>query len=98
MTADAATVPTTYGIVQTPFARETIKHANASAQLPLMDAITDLQGNPRPEGHEPADAYGEGYAAIVVRSTSPAYQIIYCVDDDTRRVTVIAIAEARWKT
>jgi mRNA-degrading endonuclease RelE of RelBE toxin-antitoxin system len=84
-----------YGIVQTPFVHEALAHANSAAQWPLAEAIMKLQTDPRPDGHEPADDFGKGYTAIVV-GTSPPFQIIYQVNEDEKRVLVIAVVEKRW--
>jgi hypothetical protein len=79
-----------------PPATEAIKHANSAAQWPLTEAILSLQTDPRPAGSEKADDYVPGYTAILVK-TVPPHQVIYLVDDDNKRITVVAVVEARWK-
>jgi hypothetical protein len=69
---------------------------DSAAQNHLLRGILALQANPRPAGHEAADGYGAGLASVIVDETVPPYCIVYQVDDDNRRVVVIAIYERRW--
>lgn len=93
----AAAVHTSYGVIQMPAVMEFIDHASATAKWPLQQAIWQLQNNPRPVGHEPQDQGELGIAIITVQKTSPPYYVHYIVDDAARRVTIIAISEARWR-
>jgi hypothetical protein len=87
--------PTQYAILQMPDVQRMIEQASA-AQNHLLKEIWSLQANPRPDGHEAADAYGVGFASVIVDETVPPYTIVYRVDDDQKRVVVIAIYEKRW--
>lgn len=85
-----------YGVIQTPVVRSALESVNAASQLPLFKLIHDLQSDPRPPGHESAEAYGEGFAQLLADETVPPYIIIYRVDEERKRVIVIALMEKRW--
>jgi mRNA-degrading endonuclease RelE of RelBE toxin-antitoxin system len=92
----ADTRVTLYGIVHAPGAWEAIQHANAASQQPLHAAIITLQTNPRPAERESEEDYSAGVSSIMVRITNPPYRITYEVDDEARRVVILAVSEARW--
>jgi mRNA-degrading endonuclease RelE of RelBE toxin-antitoxin system len=84
-----------YGILQTPFAIDALQSLEAAALPKVTQKLFELQTNPRPDGHEPAEEYGKGLSSIVIQDTSPPYRLIYQVDDEVRRVVVISISQ-RW--
>jgi len=88
-------LPAPYAILQMPDVLRMLEQASA-AQVPILKGILGLQTDPRPVGHEAADGYGAGFASVVIDDTSPPYRIVYQVDDEQRRVVVIAIYEKRW--
>jgi mRNA-degrading endonuclease RelE of RelBE toxin-antitoxin system len=95
MPPETAPGPALYGIVQLPDVMKALT-IDSAAQAKLAQAIYELQTNPRPDGHEPADEYSAGLTSLVIDKTAPPYTIVYSIDDDNRRVIVIAVYEKRW--
>jgi hypothetical protein len=85
-----------YGIVQTSTVQERLIQDNA-ASARLLEVLFELQANPRPPHHQPADEYGEGISVVVCESVTPHQEIIYRIDDANRRVVILAITELRWR-
>jgi len=88
--------PTVYGIVHMPLVRERLVQDNAQSAK-LMNLIFQLQMNPRPDGYQSADEYGPGVATMLCQDTMPPYEIVYSIDEDRQRVTILAISEAQWR-
>lgn len=95
-TLTPAPVQEPYGILQTPLAIDALRNLEAVALPTVTQKLFELQINPRPDGHQPADAYGEGLSSLVIEETSPPYYLVYRVDDDDRRVIVMAITPKWW--
>lgn len=94
--AAAAQLEQPYGILQTPVALDALRNLEAGALPTVTQKLYELQVNPRPDGHQPAEEYGEGLSSLVIQETSPPYYLIYRVDDEARRVVVIAISPKWW--
>jgi mRNA-degrading endonuclease RelE of RelBE toxin-antitoxin system len=86
-----------YGIVQMPDVRKALE-SDPAHQIRLMKAIFALQDDPRPPRSERADEYGLGFNSLVSDDEHPPYGIVYRVDDDTKKVVVIAVYEKRWSS
>jgi hypothetical protein len=89
-------MPELYGLVQTEDVMKTIENAGPAKRPLLWNSIWALQQNPRPEGHEATDAYVNGLAKLVVNQIDPPYHIVYQVDEQLKRVTVLAVYEMKW--
>lgn len=85
-----------YGILQTPVVLDALKNLEAVALPTVTQKLYELQINPRPDGHQPAEEYGEGLSSLFIQETSPPFFLIYRVDDDARRVVVMAIVPKWW--
>lgn len=89
------TIDAPYGLVHMPDVQEMmIRDATAAARL--MSVFFVLQDNPRPTGYQEADKYGPGIATISCDETSPKYTIVYRVDEERRKIFVIAVYEKVW--
>jgi len=95
--AGTAEAPILYAIIQMPHVMERLKMDNMSS-APLIAAIFKLQDDPRPAGSQAADAYGKGMSTLMCSDTVPPFEIVYQVDEEQRRVVVLAISEVQWRT
>lgn len=89
-------MPDVYAILQMPDVLSTVESTGAVKRPQLMQAIFELQTNPRPPGHEAADEYGDGFAKLIVEKVVPPYHILYRIDEERKRVVVIAVYEKKW--
>jgi hypothetical protein len=95
MPNDAAE-PTVYAIVQMPEVQNRLTRDHVASEL-LMPLIFGLQSNPRPDGYKAAEEFGRGIFRVLCEDTTPTCEIVYRVDEEDRRVVVLAITELRWR-
>lgn len=96
MTETVAVGPEPYGILQSKIAQQALANLEASALKPVTMMLGQLQTNPRPDGAEPDDQFGPGLTSLIIKDIVPPHYLIYRVDDDARRVVVMAIVPKWW--
>ena len=95
MPPDAVIEGQLYGIVKDGDVKTFIQTMTSSQRDELNNVIDSLQDNPRPASATTV-TYDIKLMKLVVDRTRPNYTILYTVDEQRARVTIIAIQEKRF--
>ncbi|MBI3761513.1 MAG: type II toxin-antitoxin system RelE/ParE family toxin [Chloroflexi bacterium] len=79
-----------YTVVLTPAAERERRKLPANVRTRINQALLELEANPRPSGTSKLSGAKERWRIRV-----GDYRIIFTIDDDAKRVTVIRIAHRR---
>lgn len=85
-----------YGMVHSTVVQESFANLEASAIIPVTRKLFELQSNPRPEGAESDEQFGPGMTRVMINDINPPYFLIYRIDEEAKRVVVMAIVQKWW--
>jgi hypothetical protein len=82
-----------YGVAKAPSVQDLLRKQTASIRQHLEDAISNLSYNPRPPNSKvsPISGLALPILELLVETTSPKYLLVYFVEDNKEKVTLMAI-------